>query len=95
MSRCKGCGAEIEWQCMKSGKMMPVAPEPVFVAAGGNQVFITDEGETIMGSATEENTGEVAFVPHWANCPAKVDLRIGGKYGTDQSERHFYRLSDR
>ena len=45
MSRCKDCGAEIEWQSMKSGKMMPVDPEPVFVAAGGNQVFITDEGE--------------------------------------------------
>ncbi|MBE6972551.1 MAG: hypothetical protein E7440_01530 [Ruminococcaceae bacterium] len=70
MSRCKGCGAEIDWVRMKSGKSMPVDPEPVFVAEGGNQVFITDEGDTITGTATESKTGEVAFVPHWATCPA-------------------------
>lgn len=49
---------------------MPIDPEPVFVAEGGNQVFITDEGDTITGTASEINTGEVAFVPHWATCPA-------------------------
>ena len=49
---------------------MPIDPEPVFVAEGGNQVFITDEGDTITGTATESKTGEVAFVPHWATCPA-------------------------
>lgn len=69
MSRCKGCGAEIDWVRMKSGKSMPVDPEPVFVAEGGNQVFITDEGDTITGTATESKTEEVAFVPHWATCP--------------------------
>lgn len=69
MSRCKGCGAEIDWVRMKSGKSMPVDPEPVFVAEGGNQVFITDEGDTITGTETESKTGEVAFVPHWATCP--------------------------
>lgn len=70
MSRCKGCGAEIDWVRMKSGKSMPVDPEPVFVEEGGNQVFITDEGDTITGTATESKRGEVAFVPHWATCPA-------------------------
>ena len=70
MSICKGCGAEIDWVRMKSGKAMPIDPEPVFVAEGGNQVFITDEGDTITGTASEINTGEVAFVPHWATCPA-------------------------
>lgn len=69
MSRCKGCGAEIEWVSMRSGKYMPIDPEPVFVAEGGKDVFITDEGDTITGSMTETNTGEVAFVPHWATCP--------------------------
>ena len=78
MSRCRGCGAEIEWLRMKSGKTMPVDPEPVFVAEGGNQVFITDAGETITGSATEENTGEVGFVPHWATCPAAGQFRKRG-----------------
>ena len=70
MSICKGCGAEIEWVRMKSGKAMPIDPEPVFVTEGGNQVFITDEGDTITGTKSEANTGEAAFVPHWATCPA-------------------------
>ena len=70
MGICKGCGAEIDWVRMKSGKAMPIDPEPVFVAEGGNQVFITDEGDTITGTASETNTGTVAFVPHWATCPA-------------------------
>ena len=70
MSRCKGCGAEIDWVRMKSGKSMPVDPEPVFVAEGGSQVFITDEGDTITGTKSEVNTGEAAFVPHRATCPA-------------------------
>ena len=70
MSICKGCGAEIDWVRMKSGKAMPIDPEPVFVAEGGNQAFITDEGDTITGTATEINTGTVAFAPHWATCPA-------------------------
>ena len=48
------------------------------MAEGGNQVFITDEGETITGSATEENTGEVGFVPHWATCPAAGQFRKRG-----------------
>ena len=78
MSRCRGCGAEIEWLRMKSGKVMPVDPEPVFVAEGGNQVFITDEGETITGSATEENTGEVGFIPHWTTCPVAGQFRKRG-----------------
>lgn len=78
MSRCRGCGAEIEWLRMKSGKAMPVDPEPVFVQEGGNRVFITDEGETITGTAAEENTGKVGFVPHWATCPAAGQFRRGG-----------------
>ena len=75
MSRCKGCGAEIDWVRMKSGKSMPVDPEPVFVAEGGKEIFITDEGDTITGTATESKTGEVAFVPHWATCPASKNFK--------------------
>ena len=31
MARCKGCGAEIDWIRTRTGKNMPVDPEPVFV----------------------------------------------------------------
>lgn len=75
MSICKGCRAEIEWIRTKTGKMMPVDPEPVFVATGGKQTFVTDEGDIITGSISEEKTDEVAFVPHWATCPAADSFR--------------------
>lgn len=61
MSQCRGCGREIIWLRMKSGKHMPVDPEPVFVAEGGKDAFITDEGERITGTASETDTGTVGF----------------------------------
>lgn len=72
MSFCKGCNRKIEWIRMKSGKSMPVDPEPEFVKLGqdhGKCTFITDEGETIIGTKTSEDTGVIGFVPHWATCP--------------------------
>lgn len=75
MSICKGCGASIDWVHTKSGKMMPIDEEPVMVIEGdGRNVFVTDEGDTITGrrALPEEENRElpVAFVPHWATCPA-------------------------
>lgn len=81
MSTCRGCGATIEWIRMKSGKAMPVDPEPVFVEEGGSQVFVTDEGDTITGrpinpEPTEDKASlAVAFVPHWATCPEAGQFR--------------------
>ena len=78
MSQCRGCGREIIWLHMRSGKHMPVDPEPVFVAGDGKDTFITDEGETIRGTASEMDTGTVGFVPHWATCPAAEQFRKRG-----------------
>lgn len=48
MSICRGCGQEIDWIRTKAGKNMPVDPAPVFVIeGGGNDRFVTDEGEVI------------------------------------------------
>lgn len=74
MALCRGCGARIDWIRTRAGKMMPVDPEPVMVIAGeGRDVFVTDEGDTIVGRRAlqeEENAGlQVGFVPHWATCP--------------------------
>ena len=80
MSRCKGCGAEIDWIMTHTGKYMPVDPEPVFVAVDdGSDVFVTDEGEVIHGREVPANDGsaEVAFVSHWATCPAASSFRRG------------------
>lgn len=80
MSRCKGCGASIEWIRTPAGKSMPVDTEPVFVIeGGGSDRFITDEGEIITGrrAIQEEERRDlpVAFVPHWKTCPNAADFR--------------------
>ena len=40
MSRCKNCGAEIDWIHTGEGSYIPVDPEPVFVIEGeGDEPF--------------------------------------------------------
>ena len=63
---------------------MPVDPEPVFVVeGGGNERFVTDEGEVITGRVArpeEENPAlPVGFVPHWKTCPNAGDFRRNRK----------------
>lgn len=45
----------------------------------GRDLFVTDEGDAITGrkaAPKEENRElQVAFVPHWATCPAAGDFR--------------------
>ncbi len=74
MSYCKGCGDPILWITTKAGKFMPVDEEPVAVIVGqGNERFITDEGDVIVGRRAEptEKSIElpVGFIPHWKTCP--------------------------
>lgn len=75
MSTCRGCGSNIKWIRMRSGKAMPVDPEPVFVEDGDSLVFVTDDGDTITGRPVDQKSAEnrenlmVGFVPHWATCP--------------------------
>ena len=80
MAMCRGCGAQIEWIKTTAGKSMPVDPEPVFVVTGeGKYHFVTDAGEVITGRKARPDEGgtsqEVAFVPHWATCPAAHQFR--------------------
>lgn len=70
MSRCKNCGAEIDWLCTAEGKYIPVEPEPVFVIEGeGEERFYTEEDEGVLigrQAAFEEASMDlpVAFVRH-------------------------------
>ncbi len=80
MSICRGCGREIDWIRTVAGKNMPIDPAPVFVIeGGGNDRFVTDEGEVITGRVArpEEESRDlpVAFVPHWKTCPNAGDFR--------------------
>ncbi len=75
MSQCRKCGATIEWLRMKNGVIVPVDPYPAFVAEGGKDLFITDDGEVIRGTESDTYTGTMGFVPHGATCPAAEQFR--------------------
>ena len=84
MSICRGCGQEIDWIKTVAGKNMPVDPAPVFVIeGGGNDRFVTDEGEVITGRVArpEEESRDlpVAFFRHWDTCGYRRDDRRGGR----------------
>lgn len=80
MSRCRGCGAAIEWIQTPEGRYMPIDPEPVFVIEDdGKDRFVTDEGGVILGrrARPEEESHDlpVAYVPHWKTCPNAANFR--------------------
>ena len=62
MSRCKFCGAQIDWiWSQERGGYVKVDAEPVFVdLSGGEATFITDEGGILQGRLapdTGDHTG--------------------------------------
>ena len=69
MSKCKGCGADIKWIKMKSGKNMPVDEKPVKVVA-----------EVIHDGFPEWQVIS-AYNPHWATCEKAKEFKKGGKDG--------------
>lgn len=76
MSRCKYCGALIDWIRTPQGKYMPVEYRPALIMPDrGDEVFITDEGEAIQGKRALPNAvggGNIAaYIPHWATCSAR------------------------
>ena len=54
MARCRGCGQEITWIKMKTGKSMPVDPERIMYwdDENGKDVLVTPDGETVTCSLT-------------------------------------------
>ena len=62
-SKCRGCGQEIKWIEMASGKKMPLDPDPV-------QMVIVNVG---IGEVRG------VYMPHWATCPKAKDFKKGGK----------------
>lgn len=78
MPKCKRCGAEIIFILMKSGKYMPVDPEPVAYKEGvGGGIVITPEGERIRGGEPfgYEAADGYGYIPHWATCPYADEFR--------------------
>lgn len=68
---CSGCGKQIIWTKMNSGKNMPCDPEVIwFTSAGGPETFITPYGKIVRGKRDRDGK-EMGYVPHWATCPAR------------------------
>lgn len=79
MSRCKGCGAEIIWIPMQSGKKMPCDPALIqfWWEPEGPETFITQEGETVRGSrdGDAEEMTDLGYIPHFVTCPKADEFR--------------------
>ena len=74
-SKCRSCGAAIEWITMPSGKKMPLdlSEIPFVPAEGGRYLAITPEGEIIRGwtcsESYEDERWVYARISHFATCP--------------------------
>lgn len=77
-SACWGCGKPIGFLKTVKGKTMPVDPEPMyFVAAGGPNTYVTEDGSVVRGR--EPGPGEsgvrIGYRSHFATCPAADSFR--------------------
>lgn len=61
---CKGCGKEIYWIKMASGKMMPINTTFASVVRVDQQTKI---GEIM--------TIQSGYLPHWVTCPRAKDFK--------------------
>ena len=73
MSKCKSCGAEIDWIVMKSGRRMPVDPEPVHFSIdkinhSGDITLITADGMAVTGFK-DMSSRLIGYLSHFATCP--------------------------
>ena len=73
MAVCRSCGAEIIWQKMKSGKVMPVDKQMVSFWADrtAKASIVTTTGEVVkcrLSGERDEVTG-FGYVSHFATCP--------------------------
>lgn len=77
-SVCRGCGAEIKWIKMKSGKMMPVDPEPIpyktELPSPKKQTLVTEDGRVVSGFL-DLGSDKIGYVSHFATCPSAGRFR--------------------
>ena len=74
MAKCRGCGAPILFITMKSGKVIPCNPSPVFIEdKGAKDVIITTDGRVSNGRqeyVKSDNTQlDKGYISHFATCP--------------------------
>jgi len=77
MAKCKGCGADIIWIKMKTGKAMPCDPEKVpfnNTWPAGGLTLITPEGKIAKGEM-DLSSDTYGYVSHFATCPVANKFR--------------------
>ena len=75
MANCKGCGAEVKWITMPTGKNMICDAKLTQGAGEWKGVLVLDNG-VIIQRPTSEIRGHV---PHWATCPKAKDFKTKKK----------------
>ena len=73
MSKCKGCGADIEWIPTAAGKSMPVDPLLIKVTddTHGKLNLVMSNGNTV----SRASIGTQGYVSHWATCSKAKDFK--------------------
>lgn len=73
MARCSVCGTEVIMIRTKGGRDMPADTRKVYFTLGGQETFITKEGEVLKGTRTalRARPAKTGYVPHYAVCPGK------------------------
>ena len=80
MAKCKGCGAELKFIKLKSGKAIPVNPTSVFIEdKNGSEIIVTTDGRISNGRKeiiTSQNKFLTrGYISHFATCPFADQLR--------------------
>ena len=74
MPECKGCGQDIKWIEMVSGKSMPIDPKPQNMV-----VRVEDLPEGCMPICDPDQGVMIkAYITHWSTCPRSKDFKKGG-----------------
>lgn len=79
MPNCRGCGKEIKFIKVKTGRWMPCDTErhTVIKDENGSMTLVTEDGDVIKGIPTASADGANAsgYISHFATCPMANNFR--------------------
>ena len=79
MVKCRGCGAEIIWIKMKSGKAMPCDPQKIpyktLVPDSSKGItLVRPDGRLAVGEY-DAGSEQYGYISHFATCPSAKTFR--------------------
>lgn len=81
MTKCKACGASIEFISTPTGKKLPVDAFPVnYIPGKGHGKFVDKDGIVHSGTQVGDSCEYgyfIGHVPHWATCTQADKFRRG------------------